>query len=145
MNLYLLIFMNSFQSQILFIGHWRSENAWYAALSFGNVDMRLATLLAFVGSTLGLSLNYAMGYYITRWRDELPSFNEEKYQRTVRLFEDRLFLLMILPPWPLLEILMVWVTPLLTFVCGTFRVPPRQAISTIAMSRILCYGYYLMN
>jgi membrane protein YqaA with SNARE-associated domain len=133
------------QSNMLFIGHWRSENAWFAALTFGHFNMVLATLVAFVASTIGMSFNYCMGFYVSRWRDELPSFNEEKYMRIARLFEDRLFLLMIIPPWPTLEILILFVMPIFTFVCGMFRVPPRQAVATIAMSRVLCYGFYLLQ
>jgi hypothetical protein len=62
-----------------------------------------------------------------------------------RLFEDRLFLLMVIPPWPVIDILILLVMPLFVFVCGAFRVPPRQAIASIAMSRILYYGYFLMQ
>jgi membrane protein YqaA with SNARE-associated domain len=141
MNLYFLIFYNSMQSNLFLT--FRSDTAWLAALTFGGYNMILATALAFVASTIGMSLNFALGFYITRWRDELPSFNEEKYQWVVRLFKDKLFLVMILPPWPFLELLLGWFMPLLAIICGLFRVPPRQAIASIMLSRMLYYGYYL--
>lgn len=137
---YLLIFINSMESDIILT--LRSESAWFAALQFGGFNMVLATFLAFAGSTLGMSLNYALGYYASRWRREFPVYSEAAYNRLSRYFGNYLYLIMAIPPILILEFLPG--LSLFAVVCGMFRVPPRQAITVIAISRALYYIYHLL-
>ena len=137
-----LIFYNSFQTSLLV--SLRSDNAWLAALYFGDYPMAMATAVAWSASTIGMSLNYFMSYYLSRYRDELPSYSEKRYQKIVDLFDRRLFLLMLIPPIPVLEgIPGISFMPFFVLVCGLFRVPPKQAICAIALGRALFYGFYL--
>jgi membrane protein YqaA with SNARE-associated domain len=139
-NPYYLIFHNSLQSAVALqlIG----DNAWLAALTFGNYNMVFATALAFLGSVMGMSLVYGFGFYISRWRSELPNFSERFYQRLCGIFRKKLFVIMALPPILVLDVMPL--LPLYVIVNGMFRVPPARAIAAIMLSRILYYGYYLL-
>jgi membrane protein DedA with SNARE-associated domain len=63
MHNYILIFLNSLQASLIL--SVRTEYGWFAALAFGNYDMRLATIMAFLGATLGDGIDFAIGYVIT--------------------------------------------------------------------------------
>jgi len=139
-NPYYLIFHNSLQSAILL--SLRSDNAWFAALQFGSYNMVLATAVAFAGSMLGMTLNYGLGYYISRWRSELPAFSETMYLRVGEIFRNKLFILMLIPPVGVLEMMPGF--SLFVVVNGMFRVPPKRALTIIMVARILYYSYYLL-
>jgi membrane protein YqaA with SNARE-associated domain len=120
-----------------------SESAWFAALEFGGYNMALATLAAFVGSVLGMSINFGFGYYISRWRSDAPVYSEAVYSRISAFFNTYLCWLMAIPPLFILE-LMPGIS-LFAVVCGLFRVKPLKAIGAIAIARAAYYTYYLMQ
>lgn len=141
-SLYFLIFYNSMQSHLMM--SLRSENAWFAALSFGGYNIVLATALAFVGSVAGMLVNFAFGYYVSRWRDELPGYKHARFESIAGVFRRKLYLLLAVPPVAIMEVIPgVSLLPALAFLCGAFRVPPKRVIFAVLFSRAAYYTYYL--
>ena len=140
-NQYFIIFHNSLEAA--FFVSLRSESAWFGALNFGGHNMVVLTLLAIAGSTLGMLINYGFGYYMSRWRGDLPAFSESVYQRIAAVFARRLFVLMAIPPVAMLEVIPGF--GVFAMVNGMFRVPPKRALIAIIAGRILYYSYYLLT
>ncbi len=139
-NVYFFIYTNSAQASFLL--SFTPETAWFAALGFGGYNMWLATLMAFLGSFVGSTVTFGLGYYVSRWRERTPIYKESTYTKISSLFSRKLYLLMAIPPLFILE-MMPHIT-IFVLLCGLFRVPPKKAITAIAVSRALYYAYYLL-
>ncbi len=141
MTLYYIIYYNSLKAQFLL--SLTSESAWFAALQFGGYNMAYATISAFIGSTLGMSVNFAFGYYMSRWRTNMPVYSEKVYGNISAFFNKYLYTIMAIPPLFILELLPG--ISLFAVICGLMRVRPAKAVIAIAISRALYYAYYLMQ
>ena len=129
-----LIFFNSLQSAFLLAP--RSEYAWFSTLEFGAYNMLYPTLAAFAGAVLSMGVNFYLGYYIARTRENWVHFNEDIYNIIAVYFRRYAVWLLLFPALPLIG--------LFASLAGIFRVKPWIAIGIIALGRIGYYGYYLI-
>jgi|SRR6185369_15433474 len=139
MDLYLLIFANSFKSSVIFF--FVPDIAWFSALMFGGYDMWLATIAAVCGSAIGNCLNFAAGYYIGTLRGDAFAFSEKTYQRLSAINRYTMYLLLL--PFSSVPVLcLFW--GLYVVLTGFFGAPISRAVLYILIGRIVYYSVYLL-
>jgi len=134
MHLFYLILQNSFDANFILSLH--SEIFWFAVKAFGNTDMLIPTVAALLGASLSMGLNFAFGYYASRWREDWFQFNEKRYERVSFIFRRYISFLLLLQFLPLMGVF--------ALIAGLFRLPPWQALTFIILGRVAYYGYYLL-
>jgi len=140
MQPYTLIFINSMQSS--FVLALRSENAWFAAVEFAKYNIYIATFAAIIGSCLGNFLNFAVGYYISRSRENWIFFDKNIYEKISKYFSySAVLLLLSFPNIPILGVFY----PIFVILHGIFRTPIIPVIGLILLGRIIYYSYYLLT
>jgi len=95
MNYYLDVLIESaYVSSIIPFGH---EPTFFAMLGFGNYDMRLAVLLAVIGSAIGATFCFVLGLIIKNlyFKSGHKHLSLEKYNKASRIFSR--FFMMLLP------------------------------------------------
>lgn len=138
MDIYQIIFLNSLQSSLLI--SFRSENAWFAAIEFGECNVLLATLAAIIGSFAGNCLSFIIGYYLAKKRNNWFDIDEGIYKKISYYFRYARFLLLL--PFPFTPVIGQFVG-LFIALNGFFRNKIITSLAIILVGRIIFYSYYL--
>lgn len=119
----------------LFIPMWE-EAAWFAWLALDRSQIELMTVLAILASAAAMFANYGLGWLIAKDRANMP-MEEENYLRA-RAIGNKYVLWIVLFPWlPFL--------PLAVVALGFLRVSVVRFTILLLVSRVIYYGYYLMQ
>lgn len=135
MNFYLDVFVQSMivSSFIPFI----SDPTFFAMKSFGGYDMKLAVVLAVLGSAIGAAICFMVGKFVAkmyRIEGNQKSLSIEKYNKASRFFSKNMMVLMLVTWLPLLKFL-----PLVGGFLGcSFRI----TMLLVILGKIGYYGYY---
>lgn len=115
-----------------------SDVRYFAMMAFGGFNMGLATLIAVIGATLGVSLNYVIGRVLSIFQfNGLSTIPQEKYL----LWQRRLTLFM-----PLIGLVsFIHLIGVVVTAAGFLRVPPLRVLPFLLLGQILYYGYYFLN
>jgi membrane protein YqaA with SNARE-associated domain len=132
MELFGLIFFNSL------IGHFflsfQSESMWEAAVLFGK-DIHIVIPAAVLGSTIGFSINFFLGYLLSIPRHKIRHFNEDNYEHCA-LYGRRYGIYALL-------FSAFWFMPAVAFGVGFLRAGPARCCLLIFIGRVLYYQYAL--
>lgn len=106
MNFYLDVFVESVivSSFIPFAG----DPTFFAMKGFGGYDMKLAVMLAVLGSAIGAALCFIVGHWIAKMYKldgNQKNLSIEKYNKASRFFSKHLMILMPLTWLPMLKFL----------------------------------------
>ena len=140
MTPYETILINSLQSSFLL--SLRSENAWFAAVQFGELNIKLATIAAIIGSFIGNCINFALGWYVGKKRNDWFYVSEELYKKVANYFRYIRFLLLLPLPFILItgQFYGIFVA-----VNGFFSKKTIIPLCLILAGRIIFYIYYLIS
>lgn len=136
MDNYTNVFIES--ARVASIIPFSSEPTYFAMFYFGGFNMPLATALAVVGATLGMSLNWWIGNALLKLHKK-KSFNvsEYWYNKCSSLFNKYGAILVLFCWLPLMKMLIV--------AAGFLNVRFRFLLPLIIIGHTFGYGYYLFN
>lgn len=125
------LFAAAFLSATLLPGS--SEAALVAALGTGYADTLPALLVATFGNTLGSCVNWALGLFVTRWRDSrFFPVSAKDFDRYCALYQK----------YGLWSLLASWVPIIgdpLTVMAGVFKTPLHVFVPIVAFAKLMRY------
>ena len=139
MTPYETILVNSLQSSFLL--SLRSENAWFAAMQFGGFNLWFITLAAIIGSFSGNLINFSIGWYIAKKRNDWFYISDGVYQRLTDYFRYIRFLLLL--PLPFILITGQFYS-IFVFLNGFFSKSMAIPLLLVLVGRIIFYSYYII-
>lgn len=134
MELFGLIFLNSLLGH--FVLSFQPESLWEVAALFGK-DLHVVIPAAVLGSTIGFSLNFLMGYLLSLARRRMKNFNEDTYEHIAQYARRYGIFALIFSDF--------WFMPVAAFGIGFLRGNPVVAVLLIFIGRVLFYQYALQH